>query len=56
MLRWWLALVLIVPGLALAQSCPEKNLNYWQAFPAGGESDIAARQQQYILKKRCGRR
>ena len=21
---------------AQAQTCPDKNLNYWQAFPAGG--------------------
>ncbi len=36
-----------------AQPCPDKNLNYWQAFPAGGESDIAARHQQVVLKKKC---
>lgn len=33
--------------------CPEKNLNYWQAFPPGGESDISARHQQVVLKKKC---
>jgi tripartite-type tricarboxylate transporter receptor subunit TctC len=38
---------------AQAQTCPEKNLNYWQAFPAGGESDISGRHQQVVLKKRC---
>ena len=38
---------------ASAQACPEKNLNYYQAFPAGGESDISARHQQLVLKKRC---
>ncbi|TMH20218.1 MAG: tripartite tricarboxylate transporter substrate binding protein, partial [Betaproteobacteria bacterium] len=38
---------------AFAQSCPEKNLMYWQAFPAGGESDISARHQQFVLKKKC---
>ena len=53
MRRWTLAVVLVFPGLALAQACPEKNLNYWQAFPAGGESDMSARHQQYVLKKRC---
>jgi tripartite-type tricarboxylate transporter receptor subunit TctC len=53
MWRWSLAVVLVFPGLVLAQACPEKNLNYWQAFPAGGESDISARHQQYVLKKRC---
>jgi tripartite-type tricarboxylate transporter receptor subunit TctC len=39
--------------LALAQACPDKNVNYWQAFPAGGESDLSARHQQVVLKKRC---
>jgi tripartite-type tricarboxylate transporter receptor subunit TctC len=38
---------------ALAQSCPDKNINYWQAFPAGGESDLSGRHQQVVLKKRC---
>jgi len=38
---------------ASAQTCPEKNLQYWQAFPAGGESDISARHQQAVLKKKC---
>ncbi len=33
--------------------CPDKNLNYWQAFPPGGESDISARHQQVVLKKKC---
>jgi tripartite-type tricarboxylate transporter receptor subunit TctC len=34
-------------------ACPDKNLNYWQAFPPGGESDISARHQQVVLKKKC---
>ena len=38
---------------ALAQACPEKNILYWQAFPAGGESDISARHQQAVLRKKC---
>src|SRR5215467_86752 len=38
---------------ALAQTCPEKNLLYWQAFPPGGESDISAHHQQLVLKKKC---
>ena len=40
---------------ALAQPavCPDKNINYWQAFPPGGESDISARHQQVVLKKKC---
>jgi tripartite-type tricarboxylate transporter receptor subunit TctC len=44
---------------AMAQSastmppCPEKNMQYWQAFPPGGESDLSARHQQMVLKKKC---
>ena len=38
---------------ALAQACPEKNIQYWQAFPPGGESDLSARHQQVVLKKKC---
>jgi len=45
------ALALALP--AAAQPCPEKNLLYWQAFPAGGESDLSARHQQLVLKKKC---
>ena len=37
----------------MAQSCPDKNLLYWQAFPPGGESDLSARHQQIVLKKKC---
>jgi tripartite-type tricarboxylate transporter receptor subunit TctC len=44
----WLGL-----GSALAQPCPDKNLMYWQAFPPGGESDLSARHQQIVLKKKC---
>ncbi len=32
---------------AFAQTCPDKNVLYWQAFPAGGESDLSARHQQH---------
>jgi len=39
--------------MAQAQTCPAKNLNYYQAFPAGGESDLSARHQQMVLKKHC---
>jgi tripartite-type tricarboxylate transporter receptor subunit TctC len=35
-------------------ACPEKNVMYWQAFPPGGESDLSARHQQMVLKKKCG--
>ena len=50
-----LLLVLLSPlaNLAFAQACPEKSLLYWQAFPPGGESDLAARHQQIVLKKKC---
>jgi len=44
--------ILAAPS-AHAQTCPEKNLNYYQAFPVGGESDLSARHQQMVLKKRC---
>ena len=36
-----------------AQNCPSANLKYWQAFPPGGESDLSARHQQTVLKRRC---
>lgn len=36
---------------AFAQSCPDKNVQYWQAFPPGGESDLSALHQQIVLKK-----
>jgi tripartite-type tricarboxylate transporter receptor subunit TctC len=49
-----LALALLAPAaLAQAPACPEKNVMYWQAFPPGGESDLSARHQQVVLKKRC---
>ena len=51
-----LALALAAAALstaATAQSCPEKNIFYYQAFPAGGESDLSARHQQLVLKKKC---
>ena len=48
-----MSLVLAAAGLAQAQPCPDKNLMYWQAFPPGGESDISARHQQMVLKKKC---
>ena len=34
-------------------ACPDKNVQYWQAFPPGGESDLSARHQQVVLKKKC---
>jgi len=47
------ALALLTATALQAQTCPEKSLNYWQAFPPGGESDISARHQQVVLKKKC---
>ena len=56
-LSWLGALCLAAAPLAMAQGlpggCPEKNLLYWQAFPPGGESDVSARHQQVVLKKKC---
>ena len=56
--RWKCAAALacaLAASAALAQGpgCPEKNLLYWLAFPPGGETDLAARHQQVVLKKRC---
>lgn len=36
-----------------AQPCPEKPIRYYLPFPPGGESDIAARHQQDLLRKKC---
>lgn len=47
-----LGLALLAP-FAIAQGCPDKNVMYWQAFPPGGESDLSARHQQVVLKKKC---
>ena len=61
-LRQWTALACLaispavmaqsVPGGA-APACPDKSLLYWQAFSPGGESDLSARHQQMVLKKKC---
>jgi tripartite-type tricarboxylate transporter receptor subunit TctC len=51
-LALFLALAATSP-FAQTNVCPDKNLNYWQAFPPGGESDISARHQQVVLKKKC---
>jgi tripartite-type tricarboxylate transporter receptor subunit TctC len=40
-------------SFAQAQACPDKNVQYFQAFPPGGESDLSARHQQMVLKKKC---
>jgi tripartite-type tricarboxylate transporter receptor subunit TctC len=41
------------PAVAQTPPCPAANLMYWQAFPPGGESDLSARHQQVVLKKKC---
>jgi tripartite-type tricarboxylate transporter receptor subunit TctC len=41
------------PAVAQTTACPAANLMYWQAFPPGGESDLSARHQQMVLKKKC---
>ena len=53
-IRKWIGLACLVAASAvMAQTCPDKNLLYWQAFPPGGESDLSARHQQVVLKKKC---
>src|SRR6267143_2291043 len=49
----YFAIALVVALPVAAQPCPEKNILYWQAFPAGGESDLSARHQQLVLMKKC---
>jgi tripartite-type tricarboxylate transporter receptor subunit TctC len=58
----WIGIVFLAAAPAVfAQSaptaqvpaCPDKNVQYWQAFPPGGESDLSARHQQVVLKKKC---
>jgi tripartite-type tricarboxylate transporter receptor subunit TctC len=51
--KWIGILVLVAAPAVMAQGCPEKNVLYWQAFPPGGESDLSARHQQMVLKKKC---
>ena len=46
-------LALPTPAQTAAVPCPTANLLYWQAFPPGGESDLSARHQQLVLKKKC---
>ncbi len=47
------AMAAMATPLTVAQPCPDKNVMYWQAFPPGGESDLSARHQQLVLKKKC---
>jgi len=48
-----LLLLSLASAMAWSQACPDKNIQYWQAFPPGGESDLSARHQQAVLKKKC---
>lgn len=49
-----LAFAALAPAaMAQAVTCPHGNVQYWQAFPPGGESDLSARHQQGVLKKKC---
>ena len=41
-----------LPFSATAQNYPDKLVNYYLPFPAGGESDIAARFQQEAFRKK----
>ena len=43
---------LLAAAAVHAQPCPDRAVQYWQAFPPGGESDLSARHQQVVLKKR----
>ncbi|MEO8023084.1 tripartite tricarboxylate transporter substrate binding protein [Polaromonas sp.] len=53
-IKQWIGIACLVAAPAvMAQACPDKNLQYWQAFPPGGESDLSARHQQMVLKKKC---
>ncbi|MGZ5786606.1 MAG: tripartite tricarboxylate transporter substrate binding protein [Ramlibacter sp.] len=52
----WIGLLCLAAApavMAQTAACPEKNVLYWQAFPPGGESDLSARHQQVVLKKKC---
>jgi tripartite-type tricarboxylate transporter receptor subunit TctC len=48
-----LAMAAISPAVAQVVACPDKSVQYIQAFPPGGESDLSARHQQRVLKGKC---
>lgn len=48
-----LAVAAATPAFAQGITCPDKSVQYIQAFPPGGESDISARHQQKVLKAKC---
>ena len=41
------------PGRDGRRPARTRTCMYWQAFPPGGESDLSARHQQVVLKKKC---
>ena len=55
-----LAGMFLAAGICLAPTvwaqtvaCFDKNIQYWQAFSPGGESDLSARHQQVVLTTKC---
>jgi tripartite-type tricarboxylate transporter receptor subunit TctC len=46
------ATLAVLPIAAAAQNYPDRLVNYYLPFPAGGESDIAARFQQEAFRKK----
>ena len=57
-MKKWLKVVMLawLAGLSIsvfALDCADKTYQYYQAFPPGGESDLSARHQQILLKKKC---
>ena len=48
-----LAVAAATAAFAQGITCPDKSVQYIQAFPPGGESDISARHQQKVLKAKC---
>jgi tripartite-type tricarboxylate transporter receptor subunit TctC len=53
-IKKWIGIACLAAApVVAAQLCPDKNVQYWQAFPPGGESDLSARHQQMVMKKKC---
>ena len=46
-------LAAVAPAPAAAQACPREEHPLLAGLPTGGESDISARHQQLVLKKKC---
>jgi tripartite-type tricarboxylate transporter receptor subunit TctC len=53
--RKWMgiACLLAAPMAVLAQPCPDEQPAVLAGLPPGGESDLSARHQQVVLKKKC---